>query len=257
MVVVQPGVPGCRTGLTPEANGATALRHDVNCPRSLRNRDTARVRLRAGSNNRTPCYDVSDTAVSGDCPVTHTASAIGAALLALAAGLVAASRQGDGFEPAGAAQVKTGVWGGQHARLEVAAGGATIEYDCGRGTIDEPLVLDAQGRFAARGRHVPEPAVIPDMYVFGPNGFQRPVTASKLAAGSFRVRLAIGKRQGLFRVRPLAESRAFPEIGLYRQEEEMTDYGSNDFVLRQISAATGEPTGLGIVTSKPGVTSPP
>jgi len=28
-------------------------------------------------------------------------------------------------------------------------------------------------------------------------------------------------------------------IGLYRQEEEMTDYGSNDFVLRQISAATG------------------
>lgn len=88
--------------------------------------------------------------------MTHTASAIGAALLALAVGLVAASRQGDGFEPAGAARVKTGVWGGQHARLEVAAGGATIEYDCGRGTIDEPLVLDAQGRFAARGRHVPE-----------------------------------------------------------------------------------------------------
>src|SRR5207247_11438601 len=75
--------------------------------------------------------------------------------------------------------------------------------------------------------------------VFGPNGFQRPVKASKLAAGSFRVRLPIGKRQGLFRVRPLVESRAFPEIGLYRQEEEMTDYGSNDFVLRQISAATG------------------
>jgi Ca-activated chloride channel family protein len=40
-------------------------------------------------------------------------------------------------------------------------------------------------------------------------------------------------------VRPLAESRAFPEIGLYREEEEMSDYGSNDFVLRQISAATG------------------
>ena len=89
------------------------------------------------------------------------------------------------------------------------------------------------------GPHVPEPAVIPDIYVFGPDGFQRPVKASKLAAGSFRVRLTIGRRQGLFRVRPLVESRAFPEIGLYRQEEEMTDYGSNDFVLRQISAATG------------------
>jgi hypothetical protein len=86
---------------------------------------------------------------------------------------------------------------------------------------------------------VPEPAVIPDIYVFGPNGFQRPVKASKLTAGSFRVRLPIGRRQGLFRVRPLAESRAFPEIGLYREEEEMTDYGSNEFVLKQISAATG------------------
>ena len=89
------------------------------------------------------------------------------------------------------------------------------------------------------GRHIEEPAVIPDMYVFGPNGFQRAVKASKLAAGSFRVRLPIGRRQGLFRVRPLAESRAFPEIGLYREEEEMSDYGSNDFVLKQISSATG------------------
>src|SRR5262249_1934185 len=84
-----------------------------------------------------------------------------------------------------------------------------------------------------------EPPVIPEIYVFGPDGFQRPVKASKLAAGSFRVRLPIGKRQGLFRVRPLAESRAFPEIGLYRQEGEKTGYGSKDFVLRQISAATG------------------
>jgi Ca-activated chloride channel family protein len=111
-----------------------------------------------------------------------------------------------------------------------AASEATASYD----SANDALVVDYR-----LGRHVPEPAMIPDIYVFGPNGFQRPVKASKLAAGSFRVRLPIGKRQGLFRVRPLAESRAFPEIGLYRQEEEMTDYGSNDFVLRQISAATG------------------
>jgi Ca-activated chloride channel family protein len=111
-----------------------------------------------------------------------------------------------------------------------AASEATASYD----SANDELIVDYR-----LGRHVEEPAVIPDMYVFGPNGFQRPVKASKLAAGSFRVRLPIGKRQGLFRVRPLAESRAFPEIGLYRQEEEMTDYGSNDFVLRQISAATG------------------
>jgi Ca-activated chloride channel family protein len=111
-----------------------------------------------------------------------------------------------------------------------AATEATASYD----SANDELVIDYR-----LGRHVPEPAVIPDIYVFGPNGFQRPVKASKLTAGSFRVRLPIGRRQGLFRVRPLAESRAFPEIGLYRAEEEMTDYGSNDFVLRQISAATG------------------
>ena len=111
-----------------------------------------------------------------------------------------------------------------------AATEATASYD----SANDELVIDYR-----LGRHVPEPAVIPDIYVFGPNGFQRPVKATKLTAGSFRVRLPIGRRQGLFRVRPLAESRAFPEIGLYRAEEEMTDYGSNDFVLRQISAATG------------------
>jgi hypothetical protein len=111
-----------------------------------------------------------------------------------------------------------------------AATEATASYD----SANDELVIDYR-----LGRHVPEPAVIPDIYVFGPNGFQRPVKASKLTAGSFRVRLPIGRRQGLFRVRPLVESRAFPEIGLYRAEEEMTDYGSNDFVLRQISAATG------------------
>ena len=111
-----------------------------------------------------------------------------------------------------------------------AATEAAASYD----SASSELVVDYR-----LGRHVPEPAVIPDIYVFGPDGFQRPVKASKLAAGSFRVRLPIGRRQGLFRVRPLAESRAFPEIGLYREEEEMTDYGSNDFVLRQISAATG------------------
>ena len=111
-----------------------------------------------------------------------------------------------------------------------AATEATAEYD----SANDELVVDYR-----LGRHVPEPAVIPDIYVFGPDGFQRPVKASKLAAGSFRVRMPIGRRQGLFRVRPLADSRAFPEIGLYRQEDEMTDYGSNDFVLRQIASATG------------------
>jgi Ca-activated chloride channel homolog len=45
--------------------------------------------------------------------------------------------------------------------------------------------------------------------------------------------------RGLFRIRPLVESAAFPEVGLYRQQEESQDYGSNEGVLRQISALTG------------------
>jgi Ca-activated chloride channel homolog len=89
------------------------------------------------------------------------------------------------------------------------------------------------------GRNVDEPAVIPDIYAFGPNGFQSPLKLSKMAAGHYRARLAIGERQGLFRVRPLAESRAFPEVGFYRQEEEMTEYGSNEQLLHQVAEATG------------------
>jgi hypothetical protein len=41
-------------------------------------------------------------------------------------------------------------------RLQVTEAGADIEYDCGRGTIDEPLVLDEDGTFRARGHHTPE-----------------------------------------------------------------------------------------------------
>jgi hypothetical protein len=89
------------------------------------------------------------------------------------------------------------------------------------------------------GRDVAEPAAIPDIFAFGPNGFQAPLKVAKMAAGHYRARVAIGERQGLFRVRPLAESRAFPEVGFYRQEDEMLEYGANDQLLHQVAAATG------------------
>lgn len=89
------------------------------------------------------------------------------------------------------------------------------------------------------GRKVEEPIGIPDIYVIGPNGFRRPVKVSKVAAGSYRGVVPIGRNQGLFRVRPLVESRAFPEIGFYRQEDEMLDYSSNEVLLRQIAKSTG------------------
>jgi uncharacterized protein YegL len=88
-------------------------------------------------------------------------------------------------------------------------------------------------------RNVPDPASLPDIYAFGPNGFQAPLRVSKMAAGHYRGLLPIGQNQGLFRVRPLEESRAFPEVGFYRQEEEMREYGSNPELLRQIATATG------------------
>ncbi|HUG53486.1 MAG TPA: hypothetical protein VMR21_07790 [Vicinamibacteria bacterium] len=49
-----------------------------------------------------------------------------------------------------------GTWGGEHIRLEVTSSGATVEYDCAHGTVDEPIALDAEGRFAVEGTHVPE-----------------------------------------------------------------------------------------------------
>jgi uncharacterized membrane protein len=88
-------------------------------------------------------------------------------------------------------------------------------------------------------RNVEEPAKTPDIFVLGPDGFHAPLKMGKVAAGHYRGRLAIGQNQGLFRVRPLMDSRAFPEVGFYRQEDEMQEYGNNEQLLRQIAASTG------------------
>ncbi|HWQ54966.1 MAG TPA: VWA domain-containing protein [Bryobacteraceae bacterium] len=89
------------------------------------------------------------------------------------------------------------------------------------------------------GRNVRDPATVPDIFAFGPDGFQKPLKVVKMAAGYYRARLPMGQQQGLFRVRPLAESRAFPEVGFYRQEDELTEYGSNTVLLEQLAKGTG------------------
>jgi len=48
----------------------------------------------------------------------------------------------------------TGLWGGDHISMEVTEGGASIVYDCARGSINEKIVPDRSGKFAARGFHV-------------------------------------------------------------------------------------------------------
>lgn len=50
-----------------------------------------------------------------------------------------------------------GVWGGQHIRFEVTEeGGARIEYDCARGTIEGKILVDSAGRFNVAGTHYRE-----------------------------------------------------------------------------------------------------
>jgi Mg-chelatase subunit ChlD len=110
------------------------------------------------------------------------------------------------------------------------AGEASVEFDSANGD----LVVDYR-----LGRDVEEPTKIPEIFAFGPDGFQKAVPVKKIAAGTFRGRLPIGGRQGLFRVRPVEDSRAFPEAGLYRPEAELADYGSNDALLKQVAEFTG------------------
>ena len=52
--------------------------------------------------------------------------------------------------------VAAGPWGGDHIALEVTAKGAQVDFDCAHGSIDEPLTLDGDGRFDAKGLYVAE-----------------------------------------------------------------------------------------------------
>lgn len=79
----------------------------------------------------------------------------------------------------------------------------------------------------------------PPIFAFGPGGFQKPVNMTRVNAAFWRGTVAIGNRTGLFRVRPLADSRVFPELGFYREERESHDYGSNAFLMRQIADFSG------------------
>jgi Mg-chelatase subunit ChlD len=110
------------------------------------------------------------------------------------------------------------------------AGEATVEFDSANGDLVVEYRL---------GREAEEPAQLPEIFVFGPDGFQKPIPVKKIAAGMFRGRLQIGSREGLFRVRPLVDSTVFPEAGLYRPEAELTDYGSNVALLKQVAEFTG------------------
>lgn len=84
-----------------------------------------------------------------------------------------------------------------------------------------------------------EPPAAPQIFAIGPGGFQQAVDVQKTGQGLYTASLPIGTRQGLFRIRPLAENRQFPEIGYYRQEAELSEWGNNEPLLRQLAGYTG------------------
>ncbi len=89
------------------------------------------------------------------------------------------------------------------------------------------------------GRNIADPAKTPDIFALGPGKFAKPMKVVKLAPGTYRASVLIGANQGLFRIRPALESRAFPEVGFYREEAELREYGSNTLLLKQIADSTG------------------
>ncbi len=106
----------------------------------------------------------------------------------------------------------------------------TARFDTANNSIEVTYRLSAD---------MPEPAGIPQIFVLGPNGFEKPITITKTASRVYTGTLYTGNLRGLFRIRPVTETSAFPEIGLQRQEQELQDRGSDTRLLAQISSFTG------------------
>jgi Ca-activated chloride channel family protein len=107
---------------------------------------------------------------------------------------------------------------------------ARLEYDASSG--------DLVARYRL-GSNAAEPAAIPELYVIGPDRFQRSMPVQKIALGTYGARTSIGAREGLFRVRPVEDSEAFPEAALYRPEAELSEFGSDEPLLKQVAEFTG------------------
>ena len=53
-------------------------------------------------------------------------------------------------------RVANGLWGGQNVQLDVTENGASVRFSCAHGKIEQPLTLDDEGRFSAKGTFVAE-----------------------------------------------------------------------------------------------------
>lgn len=73
-------------------------------------------------------------------------------LAALLAAMIPVAGCGDG--PTTADLI--GDWGGEHVALTITPAGASLEFDCAHGTIDQPIRPAANGTFDAAGVYVRE-----------------------------------------------------------------------------------------------------
>jgi len=107
---------------------------------------------------------------------------------------------------------------------------ATAEYD----KTNDEFVINYHF-----GRHMPVPAMAAEIFVFGPHGFGTPLSIEKVSETVLRARVRCNHTSGLFRVLPLGESSAFPQVRLYRNDQELDDAGPNAPLLQSVSEVTG------------------
>jgi Ca-activated chloride channel family protein len=105
-------------------------------------------------------------------------------------------------------------------------------------TGGKPIATKESGVANARAA-TPSSAITPPQIFVLSEKFQAEMPLRVAGAGQFTGRLHIGDRPGFFRVRPLEDSVFFPEMGLYRPEAELSDYGANEPLMRQVSRYTG------------------
>ncbi len=55
--------------------------------------------------------------------------------------------------PAAGKRLNPGTWGGNHVNLEVTNEGAGFEFDCARGSTNQPITLDENGNFEVDGTY--------------------------------------------------------------------------------------------------------
>ncbi len=106
-------------------------------------------------------------------------------------------------------RIPVGIWGGDHARVEVGEKSASIEYDCAHGVIEGPLVVEANGRFNLRGTHTPErggpvrsdetPRSLPATYVGSVSGDKMTLTLKLADTEDETFTLEKGKEGNLFK----------------------------------------------------------